>query len=150
MTQELLTTFETEIGGVTLVPGTGGIFEVRAGGLCSGPARPRQVPGYQGIETAVRDAVAPEKPRTFRPEAGRALARPSVHSPPSARCRMTSAVPSRLIAFRRRRIWTVDDPRLDIDVPAPDVIPAAARGKDPALVFHREAEQPELGGPRCL
>ena len=32
MAQELLTTFETEIGGVTLVPGTGGIFEVRSGG----------------------------------------------------------------------------------------------------------------------
>ncbi len=29
MAQELLTTFEAEIGGVTLVPGAGGVFEVR-------------------------------------------------------------------------------------------------------------------------
>ncbi len=41
MAQELLTTFETEIGGVTLVPGTGGIFEVRSAGRRSGRARTR-------------------------------------------------------------------------------------------------------------
>jgi selenoprotein W-related protein len=29
MAQELLVTFEEDIGGVTLVPGTGGIFEIR-------------------------------------------------------------------------------------------------------------------------
>ena len=29
--QELLMTFENELGGVTLVPGTGGVFEVRFG-----------------------------------------------------------------------------------------------------------------------
>ena len=28
MAQELLTTFEDEIGGVTLIPGTGGVFTV--------------------------------------------------------------------------------------------------------------------------
>src|SRR6185295_15583175 len=32
MAQELLTTFEDELGGVTLVPGTGGVFIVRVEG----------------------------------------------------------------------------------------------------------------------
>ena len=32
MAQELLTTFEAELGEVALVPGKGGVFEVRAGG----------------------------------------------------------------------------------------------------------------------
>ena len=32
MAQELLTTFEAELGGVALVPGAGGIFDVRVDG----------------------------------------------------------------------------------------------------------------------
>jgi selenoprotein W-related protein len=32
MAQELLTTFEQDLGSVTLVPGTGGVFEVRMEG----------------------------------------------------------------------------------------------------------------------
>ena len=32
MAQELLTTFEDELGGVTLMPGMGGMFEVRVDG----------------------------------------------------------------------------------------------------------------------
>ncbi|MGH7372370.1 MAG: SelT/SelW/SelH family protein, partial [Candidatus Methylomirabilales bacterium] len=32
MAQELLTTFENELGELALVPGTGGIFEVRVNG----------------------------------------------------------------------------------------------------------------------
>ena len=32
MAQELLTTFDEEIGGVTLIPGTGGVYEVRVDG----------------------------------------------------------------------------------------------------------------------
>lgn len=31
MAQELLSTFGEELGGVTLIPGTGGIFEIRIG-----------------------------------------------------------------------------------------------------------------------
>jgi selenoprotein W-related protein len=67
MAQELLTTFETEIGGVTLVPGTGGIFEVRgpgpAGGalLWSRKAEGR-FPDIKELKQRVRDHVAPEKP----------------------------------------------------------------------------------------
>jgi selenoprotein W-related protein len=63
MAQELLTTFETEIGGVTLVPGTGGVFEVRGAGsvLWSRKAEGR-FPDIKELKQRVRDAVAPEKP----------------------------------------------------------------------------------------
>ena len=47
MAQELLTTFETEIGEVTLRPGTGGIFEIRAEGQVS---RVRGEPSGEMIE----------------------------------------------------------------------------------------------------
>jgi selenoprotein W-related protein len=63
MAQELLTTFEAEIGGVTLVPGTGGIFEVRAGAalLWSRKAEGR-FPDIKELKQRLRDAVAPDKP----------------------------------------------------------------------------------------
>ena len=63
MAQELLTTFETEIGGVTLVPGTGGVFEVRAQQdvIWSRKAEGR-FPDIKELKQRVRDAVAPEKP----------------------------------------------------------------------------------------
>jgi selenoprotein W-related protein len=63
MAQELLTTFETEIGGVTLIPGTGGIFEVRSTGklLWSRKAEGR-FPDIKELKQRVRDEVAPEKP----------------------------------------------------------------------------------------
>jgi selenoprotein W-related protein len=63
MAQELLTTFETEIGGVTLVPGTGGIFEIRAPGkrLWSRKEAGR-FPDIKELKQCVRDAIAPEKP----------------------------------------------------------------------------------------
>jgi selenoprotein W-related protein len=63
MAQELLTTFEQEIGGVTLVPGTGGIFEVTSGGtlLWSRKAEGR-FPDIKELKQRVRDLVAPEKP----------------------------------------------------------------------------------------
>jgi selenoprotein W-related protein len=62
MAQELLTTFESELGGVTLVPGTGGVFEVRAAGqlLWSRQAEGR-FPDIKELKQRVRDAVAPEK-----------------------------------------------------------------------------------------
>jgi selenoprotein W-related protein len=74
MAQELLTTFESEIGGVTLVPGIGGIFEVRAEGklLWSRKAEGR-FPDIKELKRLVRDAVAPEKPLGHserKPEAG--------------------------------------------------------------------------------
>lgn len=62
MAQELLTTFEEELGEVALIPGTGGIFEVRVGGSV---AWSRQVEGgfpeIKVLKQRVRDRVAPEK-----------------------------------------------------------------------------------------
>lgn len=62
MAQELLTTFESELGGVTLIPGTGGIFEVRSAGtrLWSRKAEGR-FPDIKELKQRVRDRVAPEK-----------------------------------------------------------------------------------------
>ena len=63
MAQELLTSFEEEIGGVTLIPGTGGVFEVRSEGklLWSRKAEAR-FPDIKELKQRVRDAVAPDKP----------------------------------------------------------------------------------------
>ena len=63
MAQELLTTFETEIGGVTLVPGTGGIFEVRSAGKMLWSRKDAgRFPDIKELKQLVRDEVAPEKP----------------------------------------------------------------------------------------
>ena len=62
MAQELLTTFEAEIGEVALVPGAGGVFEVRVEGarLWSRHERGR-FPDVKELKQLVRDAVAPGK-----------------------------------------------------------------------------------------
>ncbi len=60
LAQELLTTFEDEIGGVTLVPGTGGIFRVTAGGtLAWDRKREGRFPETAELKQRVRDIVAP-------------------------------------------------------------------------------------------
>jgi len=58
--QELLTTFEQEIGEVALKPGTGGVFEVRVEGttLWSRKAEGR-FPDIKELKQRVRDQVAP-------------------------------------------------------------------------------------------
>jgi selenoprotein W-related protein len=60
MAQELLTTFEDELGGVSLIPGTGGVFEVRIGGdvLWSRKAEGR-FPELKEIKQRLRDRIAP-------------------------------------------------------------------------------------------
>ena len=60
--QELLTTFEPNLGEVALVPGTGGIFEVRVDGdtLWSRKAAGR-FPELKELKRLVRDRVAPGK-----------------------------------------------------------------------------------------
>jgi selenoprotein W-related protein len=62
MAQELLTTFESELGGVCLRPGTGGIFEVRLDGevLFSRKAAGR-FPESKELKQLIRDKVAPER-----------------------------------------------------------------------------------------
>jgi selenoprotein W-related protein len=62
MAQELLTTFETELGEVALVPGTGGIFEVRLDGetIFSRKAQGR-FPESKELKQLVRDRIAPDR-----------------------------------------------------------------------------------------
>lgn len=60
--QELLTTFADELGAVTLVPGTGGVFEVRLDGetVWSRKAEGR-FPELKELKQRIRDRVAPER-----------------------------------------------------------------------------------------
>lgn len=62
MAQELLTTFEQELDELTLRPGTGGVFEVRANGaLVWSRAAEGRFPDITELKQRVRDAIAPEK-----------------------------------------------------------------------------------------
>jgi selenoprotein W-related protein len=62
LAQELLTTFEKELGEVTLVPGTSGIFEVRLEGETIFSRRQqRRFPESKELKQLVRDRNAPEK-----------------------------------------------------------------------------------------
>jgi selenoprotein W-related protein len=62
LAQELLTTFEEELGGVTLRPGMGGVFEVRLGDrvLWSRRAEGR-FPEAKELKQRVRDCIAPDR-----------------------------------------------------------------------------------------
>ncbi len=62
MAQELLTTFEEELGGVTLVPGTGGVFIVRVEDEIIWSRKEKgRFPEITELKQLVRDAVAPDK-----------------------------------------------------------------------------------------
>jgi selenoprotein W-related protein len=62
MAQELLTTFETEIGEVALRPGTGGVFEVRVEGeLVWSRADAGRFPDIKELKQLIRDMIAPDK-----------------------------------------------------------------------------------------
>jgi len=62
MAQELLTTFEAEIGEVALIPGRGGVFEVRVGDqVLWSRAERKRFPEVKELKQVVRDAVAPGK-----------------------------------------------------------------------------------------
>jgi selenoprotein W-related protein len=62
MAQELLVTFEDELGGVTLRPGTGGVFQVSVDGevLWSRKAEGR-FPEMKELKQRLRDKVAPDR-----------------------------------------------------------------------------------------
>ncbi len=63
MAQELLTTFEEELRGVTLLPGTGGVFVVRVNGTILWSRKDEgRFPDITELKRRVRDAIAPEKP----------------------------------------------------------------------------------------
>lgn len=63
MAQELLTTFVDELGGVTLIPGAGGIFEVRLenGAMVWSRKQEGRYPEAKELKQRVRDLIAPEK-----------------------------------------------------------------------------------------
>ena len=62
MAQELLTTFEEEIGGVTLIPGTGGIFEIKIDGELVWSRKERDgFPDIKQLKQIVRDIVSPDR-----------------------------------------------------------------------------------------
>ena len=60
MAQELLLTFEQEIGGVTLIPGIGGIFEIHVAGTRIWSRKDQGgFPEIKELKRLVRDQVAP-------------------------------------------------------------------------------------------
>jgi selenoprotein W-related protein len=60
MAQELLTTFEEEISELTLKPGTGGIFEIRANGALVWSRKEQgRFPEITELKQLVRDQIAP-------------------------------------------------------------------------------------------
>lgn len=62
MAQELLTTFEQELGEVALMPGSGGVFEVRVDNvLVWSRAEQGGFPDIKQLKQRVRDRIAPEK-----------------------------------------------------------------------------------------
>jgi len=62
MAQELLTTFEAELGEVALIPGSGGIFEVRVDKETIWSRKERgRFPEAKEVKQLVRDRVAPGK-----------------------------------------------------------------------------------------
>jgi selenoprotein W-related protein len=62
LAQELLSTFDTDLGEVALVPGTGGIFEVRVNDeLVWSRKEQGRFPEAKELKQRVRDRVAPDK-----------------------------------------------------------------------------------------
>ena len=60
--QELLTTFTAELGEVALVPGTGGVFDVRVDGeVVWSRSEQGGFPELSELKRLVRDRVAPSK-----------------------------------------------------------------------------------------
>ncbi|WP_025871162.1 SelT/SelW/SelH family protein [Methylobacillus glycogenes] len=62
MAQELLTTFDSDIGRVSLVPGTGGIFEVRLNKtLLYSRKEQGRFPESKELKQLIRDVIDPER-----------------------------------------------------------------------------------------
>lgn len=62
LAQELLTTFEDDLGEVALQPGTGGIFEIRVNEtLIWSRKEAGRFPEAKEVKQRVRDQVAPER-----------------------------------------------------------------------------------------
>ena len=62
MAQELLTTFEQELGSVALAPATGGVFEVAVDGHTIWSRKEAgRFPDVKELKQLVRDRVAPDR-----------------------------------------------------------------------------------------
>ena len=62
MAQELLSTFSEELGSVTLVPGTGGIFTIEVGGeMIWERKRDGGFPDVKALKGRVRDRIDPDR-----------------------------------------------------------------------------------------
>ncbi len=62
MAQELLTTFEKELGEVALVPGSGGVFEIRVNESCLwSRIEEGRFPDIKELKQRVRDHVDPDR-----------------------------------------------------------------------------------------
>ena len=62
LAQELLTTFEAEVGEVALRPGSGGIFEVALDGEVVATNRDGgEMPDAADVKRLLRDRIAPER-----------------------------------------------------------------------------------------
>ena len=59
--QELLTTFDQELGEVALVPGTGGVFRIVLDGELLWDRKERGFPELPVLKRLVRDRIAPER-----------------------------------------------------------------------------------------
>lgn len=77
LAQELLTTFDADLGEVALVPGTGGVFDVRLEGtLIFSRQAAGRFPESKELKQLVRDQIAPGRDlghsdRAPTPDAGR-------------------------------------------------------------------------------
>ncbi len=62
MAQELLSTFENELGEVALIPGTGGIFEIHVDDIRIWSRKDQGgFPDIKELKQLVRDQVAPDR-----------------------------------------------------------------------------------------
>ena len=62
MAQELLTTFPAEIGEVAMLPGTGGVFEIRVNDeLIWSRKEQGRFPDIKELKQLVRDKIAPKR-----------------------------------------------------------------------------------------
>jgi selenoprotein W-related protein len=62
MAQELLTTFDSDLSRVSLVPGSGGIFEVRLNDeVIFARKAAQRFPESKELKQLIRDRIAPER-----------------------------------------------------------------------------------------
>jgi selenoprotein W-related protein len=61
LAQELLTTFEAEVGEVALVPGRGGVFAVRVDGHLVWDRAAHGFPEPSAVKRSVRDLIDPDR-----------------------------------------------------------------------------------------